>query len=126
MLINNYMNQKDSNNVKSALDVIRRISADSDTRAQLEILRQLVAASQGIISVARKLSDPKPKSKKPSTPKVKPSKLKLPSERNPSLKKRASEPLKTLPPPASSTSLSIQSAEPIASLQNQQSDLENS
>ncbi len=66
MLINNYMNQKDSNNVKSALDVIRRISADSDARAQLEILQQLVGASQGIIAAARKLSALKPSRKSKS------------------------------------------------------------
>ena len=119
------MNQKDSNNVKSALDVIRRISADSDARAQLEILQQLVATSQGIIAVASKLSNPKPNRKKSSTPKVKPSKLTLPSERNSSSKKLATEPLKTLPQPTSTTSLSRQPADPITPLQNQQADPEN-
>ena len=126
MLINNYMNKKDSNNVKSALDVIRRISADGDARAQLEILQQLVAASQGIIAAARKLSAPKPKRKKSSTPKLKPTKLTLPSERNTPPKPPAPEPLKTLPPPTTATNRPIQPTAPIAPLSNQQSDSEKS
>jgi len=111
------MNQKDPNNVKSALDVIRRISADSDARAQLEILQQLVGASQGIIAAARKLSDIKPKRKKSALPKMKPLKLKLPSERNRPPKKPAEKPIKTLPPPTTATA-GIQPAAPIAPLSN--------
>jgi hypothetical protein len=120
------MNQKDSNNVKSALDVIRRISADSDALAQLEILQQLVGASQGIIAAARKLSAPKAKLKvkKPSTPKIKPTKLTLPSERNrppkEPAKEPAKEPVKTLPPPTSTTTQPIRPTASIDSLPNQQ------
>jgi hypothetical protein len=126
MLINNCMNQKDSNNVKSALDVIRRISADSDARAQLEILQQLVGASQGIVAAARKLSAPKPKSKakKSSAPKIRPRKLTLPSERNPPPKEPAKEPVKALPPPTSTTTQPVQPIRPVAPLSNQQSDSE--
>jgi hypothetical protein len=126
MLINNYMNQKDSNNLKSALDVIRRISADGDARAQLEILQQLVGASQGIIAAARKLSASKPKAKKSSSAKIKPAKLTLPSERNPPPKQPASEPQKTLPPPTSATDRPIQPSAPVAPLSNQQADSEKS
>ena len=57
------MNSKDKEDIKKLLDTIEQVTRDSNAQAKMEILQMLGMTSQSVIAMAKKLTEPKVKTR---------------------------------------------------------------
>ena len=107
------MDSKDKDDIRKLLTTIEQMTREADARAKMEVLQMLGMTSQSVIAMAKKLTEPKVKTRTVTKYIEKPS------------KKKPKQVAKKSPPPTAATDKPIVSTSPIkpvppvASLSNQ-------
>jgi hypothetical protein len=106
------MNKADINDIQKALNWIRQQAEDADSEAKMEVLALLNGTSQSVIAMAKKLTEPKTKTKV-----ITKFKDKLIKQPQPSIKQGT--PPETVTDKPTTPFQAIQPSAPIAPLSNQ-------
>ena len=94
------MDSKDKNDVRKLLTTIEQMTREADAQAKMEVLQMLGMTSQSVIAMAKKLTEPKVKTRTVTKYIEKPA-------------KKAKQVAKKLPPTTAATDKPVTSTSPI-------------